>query len=134
MQLKRPRSGHGEPTDGSARPTKRSRPAHVPTYRPEARGSVDLLTGLSDELLVRILSFLSLDHLLAVAPVSRRLSRLAADSQLWKSLYYGRFVLPRAMRIPGFRDAYVASRAPSAAASTTTTTPSRRSTSQHRLH
>lgn len=63
----------------------------------------DLLSPLSDELLLRILSFLSLPHLLAVAPVSRRYHRLAEDSQLWKALYYARFVLPRAMRIPGFR-------------------------------
>ncbi|KAJ4403008.1 hypothetical protein N0V82_010714 [Gnomoniopsis sp. IMI 355080] len=63
----------------------------------------DLLSPLSDELLLRILSYLSLPHLLAVAPVSRRYHRLAEDSQLWKALYYARFVLPRAMRIPGFR-------------------------------
>ncbi|KXX78364.1 F-box only protein 15 [Madurella mycetomatis] len=64
----------------------------------------DLLSPLSDELLIRILSFLSLPHLLAVAPVSRRFYHLASDSQLWKALYYARFVLPRAMRIPGFRE------------------------------
>ncbi|KAK0717335.1 hypothetical protein B0T26DRAFT_613466, partial [Lasiosphaeria miniovina] len=64
----------------------------------------DILSPLSDELLLRILSFLPLQHLLAVAPVSRRFYHLAADSQLWKALYYARFVLPRAMRIPGFRD------------------------------
>jgi len=64
----------------------------------------DLLSPLSDELLVRILSFLPLQHLLAVSPVSRRFYHLAGDSQLWKTLYYARFVLPRAMRIPGFRD------------------------------
>lgn len=63
----------------------------------------DLLSPLSDELLLRILSYLSLPQLLAVAPVSRRYHRLAEDSQLWKALYYTRFVLPRAMRIPGFR-------------------------------
>jgi hypothetical protein len=64
----------------------------------------DLLSPLSDELLLRILSFLPLQHLLAVSPVSRRFYHLASDSQLWKALYYARFVLPRAMRIPGFRD------------------------------
>lgn len=64
----------------------------------------DLLSPLSDEILVRILSYLSLPHLLSVAPVSQRFHRLAEDSQLWKALYYARFVLPRAMRIPGFRD------------------------------
>jgi hypothetical protein len=63
-----------------------------------------LLSPLSDELLLRILSFLPLQHLLAVAPVSHRFYHLASDSQLWKALYYARFVLPRAMRIPGFRE------------------------------
>ncbi|KAH7018217.1 uncharacterized protein B0I36DRAFT_253437 [Microdochium trichocladiopsis] len=64
----------------------------------------DLLSPLSDELLVRILSLLSLPDLLSIAPVSRRFHALAADSQLWRRLYYARFVLPRALRIPGFRD------------------------------
>ena len=53
---------------------------------------------------MRILSSLPLSNLLAIAPVSRRFYRLASDSQLWKLLYYRRFVLPRAMRIPGFRE------------------------------
>ncbi|KAH6973197.1 hypothetical protein BKA56DRAFT_492821 [Ilyonectria sp. MPI-CAGE-AT-0026] len=70
------------------------------TARPPSR---DILSTLSDELLVRILSFLSDTTLLDLAPVSRRLRRLAADSQLWRAHYYTRFVLPRALRIPGFR-------------------------------
>ncbi|KAK3342102.1 hypothetical protein B0T25DRAFT_594375 [Lasiosphaeria hispida] len=70
----------------------------------EARAGGDLISPLSDELLLRILSFLPLQHLLAVAPVSRLFYRLTGDSQLWKALYYARFVLPRALRIPGFRD------------------------------
>ncbi|KAK4238428.1 hypothetical protein C8A03DRAFT_15123 [Achaetomium macrosporum] len=78
--------------------TRRQSP-HIP-----ASSGADLLSPLSDELLLRILSFLPVHHLLAVAPVSRRFYRLSADSQLWKALYYARFVLPRAMRIPGFRD------------------------------
>jgi hypothetical protein len=69
-----------------------------------SRAACDLLSPLSDELLVRILINLSLPHLLNVAPVSRRFHRLAQDSQIWKCLYYSRFVLPRALRIPGFRD------------------------------
>lgn len=86
-------------------PAKRRRVAgpHIPP-----RDGRDLLSPLSDELLLRILSFLPLRHLLAVAPVSRRLYRLSSDSQLWKALYYTRFVLPRAMRIPGFRDGRLA--------------------------
>ncbi|EGS22641.1 uncharacterized protein CTHT_0011130 [Thermochaetoides thermophila DSM 1495] len=75
-----------------------------PNSTPPSRTGADLLSPLSDELLLRILSHLSLPHLLAVAPVSRRFYRLASDSQLWKALYYERFVLPRVMRIPGFRD------------------------------
>ncbi|KAK0726038.1 hypothetical protein B0H67DRAFT_599001 [Lasiosphaeris hirsuta] len=71
---------------------------------PMPRTGRDLISPLSDELLLRILSFLPLPHLLAVAPVSRLFYRLAGDSQLWKALYYARFVLPRALRIPGFRD------------------------------
>ena len=87
----------------------------------------DLLTPLSDELLLRILSFLPLHHLLGIAPVSRRFYTLSADSQLWKALYYARFVLPRAMRIPGFRDAGGSSSAAIAAAAAA---PS----GGHRLH
>lgn len=63
----------------------------------------DALVSLSDELLLRILSFLSLPNLLGVSRVSRRLCRLSSDSQLWRQLYYIYFVLPRAIRIPSFR-------------------------------
>ncbi|KAI8627099.1 hypothetical protein F5Y19DRAFT_477991 [Xylariaceae sp. FL1651] len=64
----------------------------------------DLLSLLSDELLVRILSFLSLPDLLRLAPVSDRFYHLSGDSQIWKRLYYSRFVLPRALLLPGFRN------------------------------
>ncbi|KAK0655177.1 hypothetical protein B0T16DRAFT_424209 [Cercophora newfieldiana] len=88
---------------GAMNALKRSRPLLRRRVAPPRTGA-DLLSPLSDELLVRILSFLPLQHLLAVFPVSRRFYHLAGDSQLWKALYYSRFVLPRAMRIPGFRD------------------------------
>ncbi|TRX87982.1 hypothetical protein FHL15_011123 [Xylaria flabelliformis] len=64
----------------------------------------DFLSPLSDELLVRILSFLPLHDLLNLAPVSDRFYHLSGDSQIWKRLYYSRFVLPRALRLPGFRN------------------------------
>lgn len=89
-------------TDNIPRPNRPTTPP-PPRARYRARAR-DLLSPLSDELLLRILSFLPLQHLLAVSPVSRRFYHLASDSQLWKALYYARFVLPRAMRIPGFRD------------------------------
>ncbi|KAL1872282.1 hypothetical protein VTK73DRAFT_1664 [Phialemonium thermophilum] len=112
MQVKRRRSpaiedDPGLEDDQHKPPLKRPRQARVarPTRRAlERRSGDDLLSRLSDELLIRILSYLSMPHLLAVAPVSQRFYRLAGDSQLWKALYYARFVLPRAMRIPGFRN------------------------------
>jgi hypothetical protein len=36
--------------------------------------------------------------------VSKKFSRLAIDSELWKAAYYRKFVLPRASRIPGIKD------------------------------
>ncbi|KAL8354502.1 hypothetical protein RB601_004077 [Gaeumannomyces tritici] len=65
----------------------------------------DRISALSDELLVRILASLAVPQLLDLSLVSRRFWRLACDSQLWKAHYYSRFVLPRALRIPGFRGA-----------------------------
>lgn len=81
------------------------RPRHIFKQQPRPqRTRPDLLSPLSDELLIRVLSYLPIQDLVfSVAPVSRRFHRLADDSQLWKALYYTRFVLPRAMRIPGFR-------------------------------
>ncbi|KAI1212011.1 uncharacterized protein F4807DRAFT_385324 [Annulohypoxylon truncatum] len=74
--------------------TKRSRHTELP----------DLLSPLPNELLIRILTFLPLPDLLNIAPLSRRFYDLFSDSQIWKRLYYERFVLPRALRIPGFRN------------------------------
>ncbi|RYP13892.1 hypothetical protein DL765_006680 [Monosporascus sp. GIB2] len=76
----------------------------ISTKRRRHHLSPDLLSPLSDELLIRILTFLALPDILSIASVSRRFHHLSADSQLWKRLYYSRFVLPRALRIPGFRD------------------------------
>ncbi|KYK58784.1 F-box domain containing protein [Drechmeria coniospora] len=64
---------------------------------------VDIISFLSDELLVRILALCNERTLLRLSPVSKRFHRLAGDSQLWRPHYYHRFILPRAHRIPGFR-------------------------------
>ncbi|XXH02255.1 hypothetical protein Hte_008624 [Hypoxylon texense] len=85
--------------DTESRPTSLKRSRHT--------ASPDLLSPLSDELLVRILKLLPLPDLLNTSPVSRRFYDLSGDSQIWKRLYYSRFVLPRALRIPGFRDGSV---------------------------
>lgn len=94
-----PKHRRADDERGSPPAAKRARLAAAP------RGGADLLSPLSDELLVRILSYLAPSHLApVVSRVSRRFRRLAEDSQLWKALYYARFVLPRAMRVPGFRE------------------------------
>ncbi|KAL8383679.1 hypothetical protein RB595_010738 [Gaeumannomyces hyphopodioides] len=115
MTLKRPRASP-EPAEVDTRaiaasvelqPTKKPRldtssataaAATIPDQR-------DRISALSDELLVRILASLDVPQLLDLSLVSRRFGRLACDSQLWKAHYYARFVLPRALRIPGFRGA-----------------------------
>ncbi|KAH6868806.1 F-box domain-containing protein [Alternaria rosae] len=63
----------------------------------------DKLSRLSEELLVRILSFVPVPSLLVCQRVSKKFSRLSVDSELWKAAYYRTFVLPRASRIPGIR-------------------------------
>lgn len=99
-----------------------SSPTHIPRAKrqrlanlsqpafPIPQTRTDHLSSLPSEILIRILAHLSLPQLLSVSPVSRRFHHLAEDSQLWKALYYARFVLPRAMRIPGFRDGKLAER------------------------
>ncbi|RDW66855.1 hypothetical protein BP5796_09604 [Coleophoma crateriformis] len=64
---------------------------------------LDRLSDLSDEILLRILHNLPISTLLQCQRLSHKFYTLASDSQLWKSLYYSRFVLPRALRIPGIR-------------------------------
>ncbi|KAL8726637.1 MAG: hypothetical protein Q9166_006596 [cf. Caloplaca sp. 2 TL-2023] len=65
----------------------------------------DRLSALSDELLLVLLSYLPLHDLTRCEQLSHRLRTLASDSQIWKFAYYERFVRPRAVRIPGLREA-----------------------------
>ncbi|KAL0634457.1 hypothetical protein Q9L58_006628 [Maublancomyces gigas] len=71
-------------------PPKRLRPNFVPHIK-----------RLSDELFLRIASFLPIIDLTSCQMVSKRFSRIAIDGQIWKALFYRRFVRPRASRIPG---------------------------------
>ncbi|KAF2755202.1 hypothetical protein EJ05DRAFT_503508 [Pseudovirgaria hyperparasitica] len=87
------RSHHG--TQDLEQPSKRRRLAGA---------RLDRLSDLSDELLLRILSFLSTGTLVLCRRVSTRLKAVATDSQLWKAAYYNRFVRPRALRLPGISD------------------------------
>lgn len=72
------------------RPAKRARPL-----------TIDRLSNISDELLLRVLSHLTLPELNLIRTVSRKFDRVSGDSQLWKGLYYDRFVRPRVARLPG---------------------------------
>lgn len=65
----------------------------------------DHLSSLSDELLIRIFHLLPIRTLLSCQLLSHKFYTLSGDSQIWKNLYYDRFVLPRALRIPGLKAA-----------------------------
>ncbi len=67
--------------------------------------SKDYISQISDEILIRILSYMTERSLLDIGRVSKRFHAIASDSQLWRPHYYRRFVLPRAHRIPGFKKA-----------------------------
>lgn len=121
MHPKRPRADDDDDDVVASTPQPQPRPKRQRTVqsttssraapaRSTAPQRADLLSQLPSEILIRILGYLSLPHLLSVAPVSARFRRLAHDNQLWKALYYARFVLPRAMRIPGFREGKLAER------------------------
>jgi F-box domain len=73
--------------------------------RTRTQDPLDHLSDLSDELLIRILHNLPIFSLLQCQRLSHRFYSLAGDPQIWKNLYYNRFVLPRALRIPGMRTA-----------------------------
>jgi len=65
---------------------------------------IDRISQLSDELILRILSYVPISDLVVCERLSHKYRAIAKDSQLWKRLYYDRFVLPRAYRIPGLKD------------------------------
>lgn len=67
----------------------------------------DRLSRLSQELTLRVLSFLPVPDLIVCQRLSRHFHLLAGDSQIWKALYYNRFVRPRASRLPGIRESGV---------------------------
>ncbi|PIA98993.1 hypothetical protein CB0940_03425 [Cercospora beticola] len=66
--------------------------------------TTDRLSSLSDELLLKVLSFLPVPHLATCQRLSRKYQKLAGDGQLWKSHYYNRFVRPRASKLPGLKE------------------------------
>ncbi|PLB45357.1 F-box domain protein [Aspergillus steynii IBT 23096] len=69
----------------------------------------DLISTLSDELLLQILSFLPTTTLLLCQRLSRRFYALAGDSELWKRQYYSQWVWPRTRRTTNRRCAGLSS-------------------------
>ncbi|KAL2825411.1 hypothetical protein BDW59DRAFT_72344 [Aspergillus cavernicola] len=59
----------------------------------------DHLSSLSNEILLHILSFLSIPSLLTCQRLSRRFRALSGDSELWKRQYFSKWVRPRARRL-----------------------------------
>ncbi|ROT41593.1 F-box domain-containing protein [Sodiomyces alkalinus F11] len=90
--------------DGPSHTKRHCIPEVCPSPPSTSQDTRDRLSSLSDEIVLRIFSYLSIPTLLDVSLVSHHLNRLASDSHIWRAHYYSRFVLPRALRIPGFRD------------------------------
>ncbi|KAJ5145656.1 uncharacterized protein N7515_000220 [Penicillium bovifimosum] len=78
----------------------------TPQKRIRTRNNVgprDRLSGLSNELLLHILSFLPVSSLNVCQRLSRRFHALGGDSELWKRQYYSQWVRPRARRLANAR-------------------------------
>lgn len=93
MAAKRRRSSSSTVSGIDSHPSKKTRIIHPH----------DRISSLSDELIIRILHHLPIRTLISCHLISHKFCSLAGDSQIWKNLYYNRFVLPRALRIPGLR-------------------------------
>ncbi|KAK4893267.1 hypothetical protein LTR27_008390 [Elasticomyces elasticus] len=65
---------------------------------------VDRLSRLSDELTLRVLSFLPTSQLVVCERLAHKYRVLAGDGQLWKQRFYERFVQSRASKYPGLKD------------------------------
>ncbi|RDA85027.1 hypothetical protein CP532_4574 [Ophiocordyceps camponoti-leonardi (nom. inval.)] len=88
-------------SDGDENDIEEYRPP--PALRQSAAAQKDPISTLSEEIIVRILSYMSESELLVISLVSRRLNRITADSHLWKIHCYNRFIVPRFLRFPRFR-------------------------------
>lgn len=76
-------------------------PEPSPSYH-QAKRVRPLSTGppLSDELYLRIFSYLSITDLINCQLVCHRFYRVAGDSQVWKGAFYNNFIQPRLRRQP----------------------------------
>lgn len=65
-------------------------------------GSADMLSLLSDEILIRILKHLPVETVLLCQSISKRWGALSTDGEVWRSLFWTRFVQPN-LKKKGFK-------------------------------
>jgi hypothetical protein len=88
-------------------PFKRRR-SNTASSTPAVQVSSSHIGRLSDEILLAIFERLSLEQLLLCQPVSHRWHKISTDPELWKRLYFLRYVKPRLVHLRSRR--HIASR------------------------
>lgn len=78
--------------------------ARRPPKRQRKGGKVHLF-DLSDELLLRLISFLPIEDLVVCDRVCAKFRSLTTDNEIWRKAYYNTFVRHRARRLPALQSA-----------------------------
>ena len=91
-------------------PRKRQRRAVSSTSLEAQPSSICGIAKLSDELLIHIFELLPLPQVIQCQSVSRRWQHISIDPELWKHLYFRRFVKPRLAQVPSRSRSRLASR------------------------
>ena len=81
--------------DASTSSRKRAQPGDSKEFKRTDALSFCHISKLSDEILLNVFQMLSLEQLLSCQGVSHRWQRISIDPELWKRLYFTRFVKPR---------------------------------------
>lgn len=89
--------------DGSDEPESK-KPRLIPRVGENRKTGGDMISCLSDEVLIRILQFLPVATVLLCHGVSKRWLALSTDGEVWRSLYWDQFVRP-SIRKRGGKDA-----------------------------
>jgi hypothetical protein len=77
------------------------RPRLLPHEGANCNSDGDMISCLSDEILIRILQFLPVTTVLLCHGVSKRWLALSTDGEVWRSLYWDRFVRPSVRKRDG---------------------------------
>jgi len=98
-----------EPEEAPSAPSKRVRPSGPNDLLPGLH-SFCYISRLSDEILLNIFERLSLEQILSCQSVSHRWQQISTDPELWKYLYFIRYVKPRLAHLHARSRSRVASR------------------------